>query len=128
MILKRLVNNTLVIASVTLLSDDTSALPQRRLSSAHLRDLPLNTTCTHAPDSERPLGLLCHYQVTNDLVSGCYIKMEGVFRSLRDRSLRASVKAKRIWGKVHANTSDGSLSAGAHWIIAFTCSHFILHI
>lgn len=43
-------------------------------------------------DSEMPLGLLCHYQVTNDLVSGCYIKMEYAFQSWREQTLKESLK------------------------------------
>jgi len=36
---------------------------------------------THTLDSEMPKGLLCHYEVTNDLVCNCYIEMECVFEA-----------------------------------------------
>lgn len=57
----------------------TSASPQGLRHPFHLVDL----THFHTLDGGMPLGLLCHYQVTNDLASGCYIKTECVFSKLR---------------------------------------------
>lgn len=44
-------------------------------------------THAHIHTLEMPLGLLCHYQVTNDLVSDGCIKMECVFQSWREQTL-----------------------------------------
>lgn len=61
------------------------------------RPLSAPTSSAHALDRDVPLGFLHHYQVTNDLVRGCDIKMECVFQSRGERILRASVKAEEIW-------------------------------
>ena len=43
-----------------------------------------------------PLGLLCHYQVTNDLVSGCCIKMECVFKAAGNRLCKHQSRLRRF--------------------------------
>lgn len=63
-------------------------------------------TRAHAFDRRKPPVLFHHYQVTNDLVSGCYIKMECVFQSWwgGGHILEASVKAEESLERADTRT------------------------